>query len=228
MPIAYNTKSDAQSKVIIWLTPFTDTLPKGSFDFCWPYENRHGAKKELSAHHFNMVKLISVIMYILIRWVLLYVYLLNTEMPADPMGVNIRSLVSDLQTYTELHHVCFESFDCPTGSSLFPFFSPPHSCLGRQRGARTTHNTGRTTLLCTETKTGIIILWMSSPMCIVYKRLYHQPAKAAAAPDPQLLHCLSLFIGSIRHYMVGCKERNCTSRPVPTDLFFLFLFNYDH
>ena len=53
---------------------------------------------------------------------------------------------------------------------------------------------------------------MSSPMCIVYKRLYHQAAKALRQ-GPQLLHCLSLFIGSIKQYMVGCKVRNCTPSP---------------
>ena len=66
---------------------------------------------------------------------------------------------------------------------------------------------------------------MSSPMCIVYKRLYHQAAKALRQ-GPQLLHCLSLFIGSIRQYMVGCKVRNCTPSPFQKT-YSSFFFNYD-
>ena len=57
-------------------------------------------------------------------------------------------------------------------------------------------------------------------LCIVYKRLYRQPCSQLMQRTPQqLLHCLSLFIGSIRQYM--SVVHYCTRL-----LFVLFLFQF--
>lgn len=112
--------------------------------------------------------------------------------------------------------MCWRVIWLATSHFLFPPFA---SCTGR---------------VCSGSTTRLYIMYLRGEeelsfygchLCIVYKRLYRQPCSQLMQRTPQqLLHCLSLFIGSIRQYMsVVVKVFHYASHSTRL-LFFVFCF----